>query len=227
MDAQFGGKTDFREATFHKETDFSGAKFDAQISFIRLKFNILYINWASIKDNLVYDGPAYLALIKNFKVIEQFGDADDCYYAYRKASQNQKEWYNEKNRLIDFLTRCYSWIASNIKRISEYLSWINNYPPFTWIHRFNWSKLFDWIGFVSCGYGVKIQPIILWVFGSVFGFSLLYNLLPQSYGGIAESGPSTVTMEAMNNSTLLFTFGSGDGAASPRGASASTSASRR
>ena len=177
MDAQFGGKADFREATFRKETDFTGAKFYAQIIFIRLKFNILYIDWTSIKDNLVYDGPAYLALIKNFKVIEQFSDADDCHYQYRKKSQARKKWFDKK--------------------------------------RFNWSKLLDWIGFVSCGYGVKILPIIFWVLGSVLGFTLLYKLLPPSYGGIAASGPSTVTMEAVNNSTLLFTFSSGDGVISP------------
>jgi len=50
---------------------------------------------------------------------------------------------------------------------------------------------------------------------SFLGFTLLYKLLPRSYGEIAASGPSTVTMEAVNNSTLLFTFGSGDGVISP------------
>ena len=50
---------------------------------------------------------------------------------------------------------------------------------------------------------------------SVLSFTLLYKLLPQSFGGIAESGPSAVTMEAVNNSILLFTFGAGDGAVSP------------
>jgi len=213
--AQFSGDANFEWAQFSGDADFGRTKFDKDLSLDNLKFDRLYITWNSIRANLVYDGPAYLALIKNFKTIERFSDADDCYYQYRKVSQARKKWYSEENRLIEYLVRCYDWTSANIKRISEYLSWINDYPPFTWIHRFNWSKLLDCIGSVSCGYGVRIGPIILWVFGSVLGFTFLYKLLPKSYGGIIESGPSTVTMGALNNSTLLLTFSSGDCAVSP------------
>ena len=213
--AEFGGDANFREAEFGGNANFNGATFDKKLALDDFKCDRLYITWESIKDKLNYNGPAYLELIKNLKVIERFSDADDCYYAYRKESQDRKPWYSQKNWLIDTLVRFYSWISANIKLIFEYFSWVNNYPPITWIHRFTWSKLLDWIGLVSCGYGVRIQPIILWVLSSVLGFTLLYKLLPQRYGAIAESGPSTVTMEALNNSTLLFTFSSGDGAISP------------
>ncbi len=215
IEAQFGGKANFLEATFLEDTDFIDAKFEDDITISKLKFNVFYINWKSIKNNLVYYGPAYMALIKNFKVMEQFSDADDCYYQYRKESQSRKRWYSEENRLIELFICLYGWTLVKISRISELFSWVNNYPPFTWIHRFNWSKLLDWVGFVSCGYGVRIQPIILWVLGSVLSFTLLYKLLPQSYGGIAASGPSTVTIEVVNNSTHLLTLSSGDGAVSP------------
>jgi len=213
---QFFGCAHFFRAQFKGGADFEGVQFHNELVFDGLEFDKLYnISWRSIRDHLVCDGPTYLRLIKNFKVIERFSDADDCYYQYRKESQSQKIWYSGKNRVVELLVRCYIWISNKAKRISEYLSWINNYPPFTWIHRFNWSKLLDWVGFVSCGYGVRLGPIFFWVFGSVLSFTLLYKLLPQSFGGIAESGPSTVTMEAVNNSTLLFTFSSGDGAVSP------------
>lgn len=223
--AKFSGDANFGKAEFSGDADFGRAEFGGDADFLRaqcskklilngLKFDRLYITWNSIRDNLAYDGPAYLALIRNFKIIEQFSDADDCYYQYRKESQARKKWYSEENRLIEYLVRCYDWTSANIKRISEYLSWLNAYPPLTWIHRFNWSKLLDCIGSVSCGYGVRIGPIILWAFGSVLGFTFLYKLLPKSYGGIIESGPSTVTMGALNNSTLLLTFGSGDCAVS-------------
>jgi len=197
--SEFTGKTDFRSAEFTKDAvylgakfddnaDFSGAKFIGDVDFrkanfnkklnlSRLKFNRLYVNWCLIKDNLVYDGPTYLALIKNFKVMEQFDDADNCYYQYRKESQARKKWYEEKG--------------------------------------FNCSKLLDWIGFVSCGYGVRLGPIFLWVLGSILGFTFLYKLLPESRGGIAESGPSTVTIEVVNNSTHLLTLSPGDGVISP------------
>jgi len=187
LEAKFSGNVYFVESQFSRRASFSGAQFSGDASFGRaefdkelcldnLKFDRLYITWSSIRDNLVYDGPAYLALIKNFKVIERFSDADDCYYQYRTESHSRKKWYAEE---------------------------------------FNWSKLHDCIGSVSCGYGARVGPIILWALGSVLGFTLLYKLLPQSYGGIAESGPSTATMEALNNSTLLLTFSSGDGAVTP------------
>ena len=213
--SKFSGYADFLGAEFGGYANFLGAEFDKELTFNDLKFDRLYITWESIKDKLVYNGPAYLALVKNFKVIEQFNDADNCYYAYRKASQAQKLWYSEDNRVIDLLVRCYSWIYANIKRISEYFSWINNYPPLTWIRRFTWSKLFDWIGLVSCGYGVKVWPIILWGLGSVLGFTLLYRLLPESYGRFVESGPSTITIEALNNSTHILTLVPGDNIVSP------------
>jgi hypothetical protein len=214
-EVEFVEDAGFQETEFRGDVTFMGAKFYKNILLDSSKFDTMYINFNSIKDRIVYDGPAYLRLIKNFKTIERFCDADDCYYQYRKKNQTRKKWYSEENRLIEFFVSYYNWTFAKIKRIFESLSWIHNYPPFTWIHRFNWSKLLDWIGFVSCGYGVRIQPIILWVLSSVLGFTLLYKLLPQRYGAIAESGPSTVTMEAVNNSTLLFTFSSGDGAISP------------
>jgi len=190
-EAQFEGSAKYNWATFSGDAHFPKAQFHKTLDLNKIKFNKLYISWDAIKDKLRYydsnitdvhnndriDGTAYLALIKNFKAIEQFDDADDCYYQYRKASQAKKKWFDKK--------------------------------------RFNWSKLLDWIGFASCGYGVKVWRPIVCAFGSVLGFTLLYKLLPQSRGGIAESGPSTVTMEAVNNSTLLFTFSSGDGAVSP------------
>jgi len=175
--AQFDDNATFTYAQFSDYADFRGSEFDKSLILNDMKLVRLYVSWNSIRNNLDYDGPAYQALIKNFKVIEQFDDADDCYYQYRKESQALKKWYDEKG--------------------------------------FNWSKLLDWVGFVSCGYGVRLGPIFFWVLGSFLGFASLYKLLPQSYGGVAESGPSTVTMETMNNSTLLLTFSSGDGAISP------------
>ena len=215
LGTKFGGHANFFRVKFDGDTNFSKAQFDKELNLNDFKCGRLYITWDSIKDKLVYNGPVYLALIKNFKVIERFSDADDCYYAYRKVSQDLKPWYSQKNWLIDNLVRIYSWISNKIKRIFEYFSWINNYPPITWIHRFTWSKLFDWIGLVSCGYGVKVWPIIIWVLGSVLGFTLLYKLLPESYGGFVESGPSTVTIEALNNSTHILTLSPGDSIVSP------------
>ena len=41
---------------------------------------------------LAYNGPAYIELIKNFRGMEQFEDADAVYYQYRRLSQKNKKW---------------------------------------------------------------------------------------------------------------------------------------
>lgn len=57
----------------------------------RSDFSELEVQWASIKNRLIYDGAVYLSLIKNFKNMEWFEDADDCYYQYRRKSQAEKK----------------------------------------------------------------------------------------------------------------------------------------
>ena len=175
--AKFGGDADFGVAKFDGDAIFWVTEFDKRLQLNGFKCDRLYITWDSIKNKLDYDRSVYLTLVKNFKALEQFDDADNCYYQYRQESKARKKW--NRNNQID------------------------------------WSKLSDWFGYLVCGYGVKLHPMILSVTGIAFGFTFLYKLLPESYGGIAESGPSTVTMEALNNSTLLLTFSSGDGTFSP------------
>jgi hypothetical protein len=50
------------------------------------EFIHLLIKWDDLKNHLPFDGSVYLALIKNFKDLEQFSDADECYYQYRYRS---------------------------------------------------------------------------------------------------------------------------------------------
>jgi len=55
-------------------------------------FSKFQTHWSHIKKYLEYDGAAYLKLVKNYKDLEWFEDADDCYYQYRSESQNLKGW---------------------------------------------------------------------------------------------------------------------------------------
>ncbi|HOO53064.1 MAG TPA: ion channel [Methanothrix sp.] len=110
--AKFNGGAKFSNAQFGYDAIFTDTLFDKELDFCKLKFSQLYISWTSIKDNLVYDGPTYLALIKNFKIIERFVDADDSYYQYRKVSQDRKRLNDEENcwdssKLLDIA----SWIS--------------------------------------------------------------------------------------------------------------------
>jgi len=52
----------------------------------------LYAYWGQIKDDFIYNGEAYLTLVKNFKNIEYFEDADVCYYQYRRERQAMRGW---------------------------------------------------------------------------------------------------------------------------------------
>jgi len=130
-DANFAGSNFARYAYFNDNpsSKLSGAKFnkslildgtviykmwlyevdldeESRISLNNSAFSQLFVRWDAIKDHLIYDGAAYLALIKNFKNIEYFGDADDCYYQYRRNSQSRKSW-RELSMYVDIL----SWIS--------------------------------------------------------------------------------------------------------------------
>lgn len=65
---------------------------DATINLNGADFTKFVVRWAAIKDRMVYNGAAYLALVKNYKNLEWFDDADDCYYQYRRIGQDLEPW---------------------------------------------------------------------------------------------------------------------------------------
>jgi len=111
-DVNFSGDADFREADFSGDADFESASFDGSAIFNSAEFNkvsfygrtftkvdfnetdfkSMKVEWASLEDALIFNGPTYIKLIKNFREMEQFEDADDAYYQYRRQSQANKEW---------------------------------------------------------------------------------------------------------------------------------------
>ncbi len=102
--ARFSGSANFRWAVFSSSASFSSAVFSgSDADFGRavfsgvlylsgLDFTRLYIDWRSI-ESPVCDGVTYSKLVKNFKELEQFEDADRCYYDYRKWRQGRKNWF--------------------------------------------------------------------------------------------------------------------------------------
>ena len=93
MNAQFEGVADFKGARIKGEIDFRDAQFNKNFDLRGARFTHFVVSWSSIKNRLVYDGPVFLALINSFKISEQFEDADDCYYQYRRKSQAEKMLY--------------------------------------------------------------------------------------------------------------------------------------
>jgi len=110
--ASFGGDVDFWSASFDGDADFGSASFSGYTIFSSTKFNkvlfsntkftkvslhdadfeSMYVDWVPLKEVLGFYGPAYIKLIKNFREMEQFKDADDATYQYRRQSQANKEW---------------------------------------------------------------------------------------------------------------------------------------
>jgi hypothetical protein len=107
---QFTDSANFSGSNFQKNLILANAKiyvmrlFDAvfagQIDLHNADFVRLEVRWPTICNHLAYDGAAYLSLAKNFRNLEWFEDADDCYYHYRRMSQSGKTLLRREKMLI-------------------------------------------------------------------------------------------------------------------------------
>lgn len=103
----FQGCANFEESVFNDLAYFSDAYFIGDVTLENAKIysmdledavfeegSRLYLNgtsfvrlivptWNLLKDHLIFDGSVYLSLIKNYKDLQRFDDADDCYYDLR------------------------------------------------------------------------------------------------------------------------------------------------
>lgn len=76
------------------------------------------IPWRTMEDHLVFRDEVYMGLVENYKRLGWFQDADDCYYHYRKLSQERKElgW----SKAIDHL----AWLSCGYGVRPDYtLAW--------------------------------------------------------------------------------------------------------
>ena len=123
--SEFQSIARFDSARFQGGLDLSGAKIhiirlrDAAVSgridLHNAEFMRLEARWPVLSHHLAYDGAAYLALVKNFRNLEWFEDADDCYYQYRRASQSAK----------GFFVRSGKRASINWAKLSDALAWIS------------------------------------------------------------------------------------------------------
>lgn len=102
--AKFADNAHFTEARFRKGLILEGSRFysmqlenavfgkGAQLNLNNSDFSKFMVRWDTIDDLLVFNGAAYLALVKNYKNLEWFDDADNCYYQYRRISQELEPW---------------------------------------------------------------------------------------------------------------------------------------
>ena len=98
----FTKTADLAAASFHKDISLASAsihkmrltkaQISGQMSLHNCEFIRLEARWPLLCNHLTYDGEAYLSLARNYRNLEWFEDADDCYYHYRRMSQSAKEF---------------------------------------------------------------------------------------------------------------------------------------
>jgi hypothetical protein len=96
---------DFNLAKFNKTADFTGSRFAKKLYLNDVKFEGFLVSWDSIDNALNCNSPTYLLLIKNFKEMQQFEDADNCYYQYRDEKRQTGPF--DLSKLIDYI----SWLS--------------------------------------------------------------------------------------------------------------------
>ena len=89
---------------------------ETMINLNNADFTKFVVHWDIIEDRLVYNGAAYLALVKNYKSLEWFDDADECYYQYRRIGQDLEPWgWAKLSDIISWLS-CRLWGSSKLHR---------------------------------------------------------------------------------------------------------------
>ncbi|WP_187151837.1 potassium channel family protein [Methanosarcina siciliae] len=87
----FGDFASFIGATFGDSSYFLNTTFKS-ISLYGIDFEEMWVRWDSLENSLVFDGLTYVKLVRNFRNLEQFEEADAAYYQYRKLRQAEKSW---------------------------------------------------------------------------------------------------------------------------------------
>ncbi|HWQ19747.1 MAG TPA: pentapeptide repeat-containing protein [Methanotrichaceae archaeon] len=118
-DARFGGNLVLESARIYAmQLDNASFGKDSKIVLKDADFTKFVAKWSAIKDRLEFNGAAYLALVKNYKNLEWFDDADDCYFQYRWISQSQEalSW----TKVVDII----SWLSCGYGvRVSYVIFW--------------------------------------------------------------------------------------------------------
>jgi hypothetical protein len=115
--SKFADNAYFIEAEFNQDLTLEDARInsmqldnatfgkDSKINLKGADFTRLVVPWSTIKGRLEFNGAAYLALVKNYKNLERFDDADDCYFQYRQISRDNEPWgWSKLSDVISWLS---------------------------------------------------------------------------------------------------------------------------
>ncbi len=107
----------FANARFNRDLILEGARLysmqldnatfseNSKINLNSTDFSKFVVHWDILQSRIVYNGAAYLALVKNYKSLEWFDEADECYYQYRRIGQEQASWgWDKVSDIISWLS---------------------------------------------------------------------------------------------------------------------------
>jgi hypothetical protein len=128
LGAKFEKDADFSSTDFNGDVTMTGTSFNSSINLNEARFSKLKIDWDQIngkingRDQLIYNGSTYLELIKNFRDLEKFEDADSCYYTYRWNKQQYDPERPLNLKVLDIISwACCGYGVSLTKTISTSL----------------------------------------------------------------------------------------------------------
>jgi hypothetical protein len=180
----------FEKALFNGQT---------QINLTGSHFNLLIIPWKII-DIYLSKGPEmgaiYLSLIKSYKELGWWNDADDCNFQYNI--------YKNKSNLIKKLMMILTSSNQNCKKIMKKFQTINFVKSVQVLKEYQ-PRSTDLASFL-CGYGIRIEYLILTALLTIIIFGLSFYFINYNSESIIES---------LKNSSLLFLSGNLENLAPP------------
>ncbi|OPY50708.1 MAG: hypothetical protein A4E49_02599 [Methanosaeta sp. PtaU1.Bin112] len=147
--SSFLGNANFYGSQFESDAMFDGAEFFSNLTLNWTRYKKMYIRWNSI-GNLISDDAGYMSLIRNFKDLGYFEDADDCYYRFR-VEQFEREYLGG--------TSPDGWIENLVQYLPEFL-----------------PASFDLLAMIFYGYGVKPLYPLIWSVSSILLFGFIWMM---------------------------------------------------
>lgn len=177
MDARFDGIADFGGVQFRRKVDFVGASFK-YINLRQAQFGWLEIKWEQIGHKRLLFGTV---TVKGFDVSRAYVSEGEFNKSFLRRMDTP---LSEKHRQYDILKgvflkqgdfvsadQCfYDW--KQIERKESGLGW----NPESWI-----VKLFHYLNWLSCGYGVKPIRTLFFASISILLFGIVYTVINPAF----------------------------------------------
>lgn len=206
MGAAFGKMAGFVTATFREGAVFNQATFSEYAEFHGVTFNEdVSFCGATVSKDAGFNGAIFSkgANFNDAKFREDvtfLGAVFDQKFSLAEAKYDRAyiRWDTVKDHL-EYQGATYITLINNFKNLGFFNDADACYYQYRRIAQnkkswYDWSKLFDIIAWITCGYGVKVWPTAICMLGFVVVFASLYGI----FEGIANVGSSGISSISIN-----------------------------